>query len=707
MSLKSRRLFAILVIAAMVLMMLPATALADNITGANFSATLSKLSADKEEVEAGTPVKLTIELKTSGGTDYQASSPESFYIVASKDVITTWGAISGTNWTKAKENTYAVEVKATDSAVPKIELNPVSDIATEVTFKAYASGTFPDGPYSRLIGEVTVKWKVGVADKTRSTFLINGTTAAITVDAGYFITLSGVARDSGNNPVPNATIYIGQQDGSVYREIAALTSGSNGAYSTQLRVTKAGTTTYAAFVTKPLDNNNKIIDIGVTVNPGAAVSAAGEKTQQAIATTESFENITFTLKDAFGNNGATGQGRLSWDLSTLTGVTVKYTDGNSEETINALKGSALVSSGTTVTVDKNAAEYPVGTWKFTWEFEPANSKVEAELKAVKLGTIKALELKAERPLKVEGTTTINAILVDVDGIKAAAPAQTVTLATSDPSIATVDGMVVTGKKAGTVTITGIHKDGVMGTITLVVAGDVAGIKESVEVKDKIAEVTLQLVDKDGNPTYVHPQTTPTALTVIAPNVTVTDKNDFAPGTGKGSFKAEVKEYGTYTITVVGANVVRTFTVAFKAPKPPKPGAQNVVMFIGSKTAWADGVAVAMDVAPFIENGRTFVPVRFLANALGVDDENIDWEPKVGPVETVTLKRVDRTVVINIGEYVLTIIEDDEVSTITMDVAAFIRNGRTYLPFRFIAEAFGAEVGYEPKVGPVETVMFKQ
>ena len=37
--------------------------------------------------------------------------------------------------------------------------------------------------------------------------------------------------------------------------------------------------------------------------------------------------------------------------------------------------------------------------------------------------------------------------------------------------------------------------------------------------------------------------------------------------------------------------------------------------------------------------------------------------------------------------------DDEGEVVTLDGAAQIRHGRTFLPFRAIAEAFGAEVDY--------------
>jgi len=140
---------------------------------------------------------------------------------------------------------------------------------------------------------------------------------------------------------------------------------------------------------------------------------------------------------------------------------------------------------------------------------------------------------------------------------------------------------------------------------------------------------------------------------------------------------------------------------------PEYGAASVTMFIGANSFVEDGAGGTMDVAPFIEDGRTFVPVRFIAEALGVEDDGMSWGPEGQDVEWVILSRPDKTITINIGEYSLEVTEGEEVTTITMDCAAMIKDGRTFLPFRFIAEAFGAEVEYGPEDGPVEWVTFLQ
>ncbi|SDJ84337.1 copper amine oxidase N-terminal domain-containing protein [Natronincola ferrireducens] len=59
------------------------------------------------------------------------------------------------------------------------------------------------------------------------------------------------------------------------------------------------------------------------------------------------------------------------------------------------------------------------------------------------------------------------------------------------------------------------------------------------------------------------------------------------------------------------------------------GDRTVQMTIGSKTMLVNGVPMTMDVAPYVENNRTFVPVAWAAIALGVD---YTWD---APTQTVT------------------------------------------------------------------------
>lgn len=54
----------------------------------------------------------------------------------------------------------------------------------------------------------------------------------------------------------------------------------------------------------------------------------------------------------------------------------------------------------------------------------------------------------------------------------------------------------------------------------------------------------------------------------------------------------------------------------------RKGSTDVQLKIGSRTAWIDGVARTMDVAPHMMNGRTMVPLRFISESLGAD---VRWD----------------------------------------------------------------------------------
>lgn len=56
--------------------------------------------------------------------------------------------------------------------------------------------------------------------------------------------------------------------------------------------------------------------------------------------------------------------------------------------------------------------------------------------------------------------------------------------------------------------------------------------------------------------------------------------------------------------------------------PEEEENMEIILEIGSKTAYVNDKPIELDVAPFIESGRTFVPVRFISEALGCD---VEWD----------------------------------------------------------------------------------
>jgi|GEM_PF-787683 len=103
--------------------------------------------------------------------------------------------------------------------------------------------------------------------------------------------------------------------------------------------------------------------------------------------------------------------------------------------------------------------------------------------------------------------------------------------------------------------------------------------------------------------------------------------------------------------------------------------------IGQKTAYVNGEAKALDAAPIIKNGRTMLPVRFVAENLG---GTVGWD---GATSSVTVKGNGIDIAIKVGAATAKI----NGKTVTLDAPAFIESSRTYLPVRVVAEAMGATV----------------
>ena len=105
----------------------------------------------------------------------------------------------------------------------------------------------------------------------------------------------------------------------------------------------------------------------------------------------------------------------------------------------------------------------------------------------------------------------------------------------------------------------------------------------------------------------------------------------------------------------------------------------------------DVTVVTMDTAPYIKDGRTFVPVRYLSNALGVAGENIYWNATTQEVTLAEpgLPKVQLTVG-KIG------VKSNGQPLPNVDVAPeVVPPGRTTLPARFVAEALGYKVKWLP------------
>lgn len=93
--------------------------------------------------------------------------------------------------------------------------------------------------------------------------------------------------------------------------------------------------------------------------------------------------------------------------------------------------------------------------------------------------------------------------------------------------------------------------------------------------------------------------------------------------------------------------------------------------------------VYSDVYPYIKNSRTYVPIRFIAEELGYD---VKWD---GANKKVTMTSDGTTVELTIGSNKMMV----NGKAVLLDAPAEIKDDRTFVPLRAIAEAFGEKVDY--------------
>lgn len=125
---------------------------------------------------------------------------------------------------------------------------------------------------------------------------------------------------------------------------------------------------------------------------------------------------------------------------------------------------------------------------------------------------------------------------------------------------------------------------------------------------------------------------------------------------------------------------------------PKPTEILIKLTIGSKDAMVNDKIVTLDVPPFIDakTNRTLVPIRFISEAFGAD---VQWDDFS---KTVTVTINDKIVKLQVGNNQATV----DGNTVSLDQSPVIIDARTFVPIRFISEAFGAEVNWD---GTTKTV----
>ena len=106
--------------------------------------------------------------------------------------------------------------------------------------------------------------------------------------------------------------------------------------------------------------------------------------------------------------------------------------------------------------------------------------------------------------------------------------------------------------------------------------------------------------------------------------------------------------------------------------------QKLVILVNDKP-------ISSDVEPFIKNGTTYVPIRFIANALNID--KITWNDST---KSVYIKNDSTSILLLVNQNYAYV--NNEYKALSNN--ALLVNGRTFVPLRFVSEILGANVVWD-------------
>ena len=420
---------------------------------------------------------------------------------------------------------------------------------------------------------------------------------------------------------------------------------------------------------------------------------------------------------------------------TNTGATVKFTDANGSVVDVTPAGGANVTFNATTGLDANNAI------KVSVASQPANSRLTAnnfELKDSQTAGASDLIVKTTGADLKAGSYKVQFALAngksatvafevakkgDTVGIRFVDPATTVALNASAPTftveaydangvtetlvlgtdyVLNAQGKALVTKDATTFKVS--NEDKYIGsTITVLAktAGDEFVATTTLEVVDNGMEVVYvdttaevgvttvlnaKVVDEKGNKVDVPAAGANMKIVVLEKPANAYVYADAAMGaTSKDiavTFLGSVAgEYKIQTIIVDGNNEYVTGIETITVGANVNSFKDVVVMSIGANKIVVNSDVKVIDAAPIVENNRTFVPFRALAEAFGAE---VAYDEAT---QSVTAELNGTVVVMTIGSAEYTV--NGEVAT--ADVAPFINGSRTMVPVRFVAEAFGINV----------------
>lgn len=171
-------------------------------------------------------------------------------------------------------------------------------------------------------------------------------------------------------------------------------------------------------------------------------------------------------------------------------------------------------------------------------------------------------------------------------------------------------------------------------------------------------------------------------------LTIDTQDVFIDEEGKFSYEYKLLR-GFNSIEVIAVDQARNTTTSYLEVSL----ITLIKLRIGSNLAQVNHQDKTLDAPPYIKNGRTMVPIRFISEALGA---KVDWD---GNLRQITIQKDRYTIRMVIGSVDVFIREEGKMGETQqkLDAPPEITSGRTFVPLRFISETFGAKLDWNAEL----------
>jgi hypothetical protein len=583
-----------------------------------------------------------------------------------------------TTWVIGQDNTIILKTPLDGYTINELKVKISGPVLNAETITATSSTStvsfdvFPVG-YGVLSLEVTGTITNGTPLKVSKTFVATIPGYVATVDPEELVrgatqTITVVVKDPYGNPVNNALVQLFSPTNDAANAIAELngtatTVVNNGTYKLVIPAAKVANADEDAYIkVTGIDSNVKAY-APVTILPSEDVKVTLEKTEIVLGPKTT---LTVTVASPVSLQGA------------------KITLIDPEDTVDPAIFWMFTDTATLQKVVLTIDEMPkYGAGVYTIVVEPVDKNHVGSATVAFVGP----KFSASPSEIVAGSTVVVTVTsANVSDLKSVVDivGEGVTVKSITTSTESITATLVAGTSEGTATLTFKFDSGYdKATLNLsVVYGKLTVENATIAFGTKVLAFTP--VNAAGATLAVG--------TEVKINLLGNEYSGYVAADGSVSILIPELPMGTYSVLVkVAGYQDATFSVVVAEAKPEYE--TIIELAPGMDIYTVNGETKFWDATPYIKNGRTMVPIRHLAEAVGFQ---ADWDFEDPANKMVFIFTADQDPETDKEHpFILLIIGQPTAmvsgNLVALDVAPEILNGRTMVPLRFVVETLGYQV----------------